>query len=396
MDKSKTIKATQMKSLPSRIFTVVNSYSLRMRLILGNMIVTLLAVAGLGYYVYYRAQQQNTYLTDQLNTSVMQQANDKLATTGSGEANELNDFLNSKAKDVTNLGAAAGRLLSREATLGNGAYWNAPQSLYRVPDGSWDSSAIDVAAASISSVFMPAKVDLTAPLIAELNTVKLLDFVAPAILKSNPDALALYFGGVSGDVLYYSNTNYSNVDFANQVPPDYNVTQSPWFVSASPVRDPSHQAVWSAPYQDPAHRGLVVTVSTPVYDAAGEFRGVAAMDVLLVQITEIISNIKIGQTGYSFLINQNQRLIAWKSRLNRDPAATAKPTFNCIFDGYKKCECRKERSRNRTNKRIAALHSLLPDTNSRIQSVNCRSSSGAFNSCNGRSRTDPRNPLKVL
>ena len=37
----------------------------------------------------------------------------------------------------------------------------------------------------------------------------------------------------------------------------------------------------------------------------------AAMDVSLAQVTQIISNTKIGQTGNAFLIDQNQRLIAW-------------------------------------------------------------------------------------
>ena len=264
-------KVIPMKNFFSKTPAIVNSFGLRTRLILGNIIVTFLAVAGLGYYIYYRAQQQDAYLTDQLNKSVLQQANDRLTTTGSGEANELNAFFASTAKDVTNLGTTTGGLLSQEASLDNGAYWNATQALYRLPNGSWDNSKSDSA-----SVFMPAKVELTAPLIMELNTLMQLDFVAPAMLKSNPDAIAVYFGGVSGDILYYP-----NIDFANQVPPNYDVTQSPWFVLASPAQDPSRQAVWSKPYQDPAHRGLVVTVSIPVYDTAGEFRGVAAMDVLL-------------------------------------------------------------------------------------------------------------------
>ena len=44
--------------------------SLRTRLVLGNIAITFLAVAGMGFYVTYRAQQSNTYLTTQLNESV--------------------------------------------------------------------------------------------------------------------------------------------------------------------------------------------------------------------------------------------------------------------------------------------------------------------------------------
>ena len=290
-----------MKSIPSKFSTTGSSLSLRARFVLCHMLITLLAVAGLGYYIYSRVQQQNAYLTDQLNKSILQQANDKLTTTGLAEANKLNDFFTYMDQDVNKLGVNTGILLSQEALNGNGTYWNASQALGRLPNGSWDNSK-----ANIASVFMPSKVELTAPLIAELNTLLHLDFVAPAILKSNPDAIAVYFGGVSGEVIYYP-----NIDLANQVPPDYDVTQRSWFISASPARDPSRQPVWSEPHQDPTHRGLVGTVSIPVYDAAGEFRGVAAMDVLLAKITQIISNTKIGQTGNAILIDQNQRLIAW-------------------------------------------------------------------------------------
>jgi GAF domain-containing protein/HAMP domain-containing protein len=272
------------------------------------MIVTFLAVAGLGYYVCYRIQQQNayltnqnTYVTDQLNKSDLQQASDKLIITGSAEANELDNFFTSADKDVNKFGVTTDILLSQEAPYGNGTYWDATQALGRLPNGNWDNSKSDIA-----SVFMPSKVELTAPLIAELNTLMHLNFVAPAILKSNPDDIAVYFGGASGEVIYYP-----NIDLASQVPPDFDVTQRPWYVSASPARDQSRQAVWSEPYQDSTHHGLMMTVSTPVYEASGEFRGVVAMDVSLAQITQIISNTKIGQTGNAFLIDQNQRLIAW-------------------------------------------------------------------------------------
>jgi hypothetical protein len=52
----------------------VRQLSLRARLILVNMLITFVAIAGLGYYIYYRAQQSNAYLTHQLDTSVLQGA----------------------------------------------------------------------------------------------------------------------------------------------------------------------------------------------------------------------------------------------------------------------------------------------------------------------------------
>ncbi len=289
-----------MKNFLPKPLSFVHSLNLQTRLILGNLIVTFIAVAGLGFYIYYRAQQDNAFLADQLNKSVLQHANDSIGATSSEEANKLDEVFSSAQTNITILGTTTYNLLDQETTLNEENYWDASKSLNRLPNGSWDNSRADVA-----SVFVPAKKDLTSTLVSELNAIKQLDFTAPAMLnKTNPYVVAVYFGGLKGETLYYP-----NIDLANVVPPDFDVTQRPWFVDASPAQDPTHQAVWTDPYLDAASNGLVVTISTPVYDVSGSFRGVVAMDLRLNRITQIVSNIKIGQTGYAFLVDKNDRLI---------------------------------------------------------------------------------------
>jgi GAF domain-containing protein/HAMP domain-containing protein len=141
--------------------------------------------------------------------------------------------------------------------------------------------------------------------VAELNTTKLIDFVAPSMLQQNPDIIAVYFGSTGGATLYYP-----NVDLANLVPADFDVTGRPWFVKAAPAQNPEAGVVWSDPYLDAAQNGLVITSSAPVFDSIGRFRGVAAMDIQLKKITDLVAQIKVGQTGYAFLIDANGRVIA--------------------------------------------------------------------------------------
>ncbi len=274
--------------------------SLRTRLILGNVIITFLAVTGLGYYVYYRAQEANTYLATQLAASVHQQAQTQLNAISTEQAAALDNFFATAAMNIAMVGTTTGNLVSQESSLNNGAYWDATNSLYRLPNGSWDNSKTDTA-----SVFLPAKNNLTPDLVSELNTVRQLDFTVPTILKSNPDVVAVYFGGLNGETIYYP-----NIDLASVVPPDFDVTQRPWFLNASPSQDPSRGAVWSDPYLDAASHGLIVTSSAPVYDSGGTFRGVVAMDFQLNKITDLVSGIHVGTTGYSFMIDKNHRLIA--------------------------------------------------------------------------------------
>jgi GAF domain-containing protein/HAMP domain-containing protein len=270
-------------------------------LIVANLIIIALAVTGLGYYVFYRSQQASGFLADQLQTSIRQQAESSLASTSDQQATAVNTFFADMRRDITDAGASASGLLSQQPGLSVGHYWDATTSLVRLANGSWDNFA----ASDPVSVFLPAKLELDAPLTLELNTLKHLDFIVPGKLTGNPDAVALYFGGVSGETLYYP-----NIDLAKIVPPDFDVTQRPWFLKASPEQDPARKAVWSDPYLDAALHGLVVTTSVPVYDASGTFRGVIAMDVQLGRITEIVSSIHSGQTGYAFLIDRDRRLIA--------------------------------------------------------------------------------------
>ena len=260
---------------------LLGSLSLRAKLILANMLIIVMAVVGTGYYVYTRVNQANTYLADQLDKNVLQQAQEKLNNTSTSQATELNNFFVLMGRDITTIGTTASNLLSQGITLNNPSYWDAPTALRRLSNGSWDNSKTE-----LSSVFIPAKLDLTPDLVEELNTIKLLDLTAPTILKQNPDTVAIYFGGKSGDTIYYP-----NIDLASVVPPDFDVTSRPWYVNASPAQNPGKNSVWSDPYLDAALHGLVVTTSVPVVDSRGNFRGVAAMDIQLNRISALVSNI---------------------------------------------------------------------------------------------------------
>jgi len=289
------------------------SFSLRTRLILSYVLITFIAIIGMGYYIYLRALQSNELVSKQLDASVLQQAEANLTLANAEQANNLNMFFNSISNEMTTVGTTAENLLSIEGALNNGSNWDASKSLSRITNGSWSNSNSDLA-----SVFIPAKQDLTNPLILELNSLKQLDTVAPAILKENSDISAIYFGGPSGETL-----NYPNNNLAYLVPPYFDVTQRPWFLDAAPAQNPDHKAVWSTPYLDSAKNGLIVTNSFPVYDSTGNFRGVIAMDVQLNRLSGIVSNIHIGATGYALLIDKDFRLIAMSPSGYKDLGITS-------------------------------------------------------------------------
>ncbi len=272
--------------------------SLRTRLILATTAITAVAIGVLGYYVYVRLQDSNAFLIGQLDANVRQQAQDTMSATGTERANSLNEFFASMRRDMAMLSDTATSLLTHQAT--STSVTLAPVTLSRLPNGSWDNPNREQAA-----VFIPARVAAVDDLLPEINTLRQLDMIVPQVEKADPDAVAIYFGGLKGETVYYP-----NIDLANIVPPEFDVTQRPWYVAASPKNNPQLSPVWSEPYLDAARHGLVVTTSAPVLDAIGKFRGVLAMDIQLNRISDLVTNIRIAQTGFAFVLDPEMHVIA--------------------------------------------------------------------------------------
>ncbi|MBI5354276.1 MAG: GAF domain-containing protein [Chloroflexi bacterium] len=275
-------------------------FKLRTKLTLGSMLITFIAIIGMGYYVYYRNQESNKFLTTQLEANVRKKAEDNLSTLSKEQSTLLNNFFVSARDSVSTLGTIESRMLSNESILNSGAYWDASTMLSRLPSGSWDNPNTEV-----SSIFIPANIDLSPELASKLNVLKQTELIIPSTLENNSDIIAIYFGGTSGETVYFP-----NIDLAAIVPPDFDVTGRPWFVEAAPDNNPLGKVVWAAPYQDAALNGLVITASVPVFDASKKLLGVSAMDIQLNRITKLVSNIHVGKTGYAFLIDKDLRLIA--------------------------------------------------------------------------------------
>jgi GAF domain-containing protein/HAMP domain-containing protein len=280
--------------------TFLGRLNLRGKLTAGNMAITFLAILIMGMYVYVRTRTANAALTTQLEQSISSKAEETLLSTSNEQAALLNNFFASMSSNTSIVGSTISDMFLSRAALGDGSYWNATESLSRLPSGNWDNPNTEVA-----SIFLPADMELTIALASKLNIIKYSELFIPSILADNPDIIAIYFGGVSRETVYYP-----NVDLAALVPPDFDVTGRPWYVNALPANNAEGNVVWSTPYQDAALNGLVITTSLPVYDSRNTLQGVAAMDIQLNQITSLVSNIQVGSTGYAILVDAENRLIA--------------------------------------------------------------------------------------
>jgi sigma-B regulation protein RsbU (phosphoserine phosphatase) len=72
---------------------------------------------------------------------------------------------------------------------------------------------------------------------------------------------------------------------------------------------------WSEPYRS-ASRGnaLMVSYSTPIFDAQDRFRGVATCDISLEWLADLLQSLPLGKGGYAFLLSRNGTYITHPDR----------------------------------------------------------------------------------
>ena len=280
----------------SRQFLFLN---LRTKIIAAILGTGAIALAILSTFALAQATQTANSLTARLDESVRDLAEEQLINTVNIEANKANEEFEDIAEEAIGLADIWISLRSQERSLIQSPYWDANESLVELEGGKYGNNTTDP-----SSVFVPAGTAIDDSLVIDLNISAYLDFSAPAVLKEHPSLLALYAIDTRGIIRYYPNNN-----LATLLPPDFDATKRPYFSISAPMFNPQRLVRWTIPYVDAAGGGLVVTVGSPVYEG-NQFIGVVAADMQLSAITERISFIKEGDTGYAFMIDDAGRILS--------------------------------------------------------------------------------------
>jgi len=302
--------------------------NIRTKIVAGILLTGVISLSVLSFFAFNRTGALTNTLSEQIKSSVNLLAEEQLINTVFSEANRANRDFDTAVSQVAGLASQLELLQEQKNTLGEGTYWNAGIRLTRYSDGQYYNSQY-----SASSVFVPSTAELTESVISELNVTAYLDFSAPFVLENNPQIKSVYFTNKQGIITYYPNEH-----LGEHIPHDYDGTAQPSYRVATPLFNESRVPRWSFPRQDPAGSGLIVSVSAPVY-FQDEFKGVMTADFQLERIAEQIRNIKIGATGYAFLIDSDGHIIAMPAQgyeffelqpevleINKEPQQT-------IFDG---------------------------------------------------------------
>ncbi|GMV34002.1 MAG: hypothetical protein AMXMBFR60_18310 [Chloroflexota bacterium] len=273
--------------------------NLRGKLTVGNMAITILVVLIMGAYVSLRIQEGNRKLILRVEENARARAEEDFFRKNGEQAKNLDAFFENM-RGNTLIAADSIQTILEDPKLEGDSYWDATTTLGRLPNGSWDNPNNEP-----SAIFIPAAIELGDPLVRKLNLLKHAELIFPSILEANPDIVAIYFGGELKETVYFPNINLADI-----VPPDFDVTSRGWYVSAIPENNIDLTVVWAAPYEDAAQNGLVITTSAPVVVPEAGFQGVVAMDVQINRVISLVANTPVGETGYAFLVDNNNRLIA--------------------------------------------------------------------------------------
>ncbi|MGE5465093.1 MAG: GAF domain-containing protein [Syntrophothermus sp.] len=276
--------------------------NIRNKITLGILITGGLALGIFTFFIARQTTQITNILSSRLENSVSQRAEEELGNTVNEQAVLANNSFRDVRDEVESLASTWTSLQKQKNTLGQGSYWDAKTKLFQLAKGQYGNSSEDV-----SSVFIPTNTQLDPNLLADVNTSAYLDFYAPGILETHPSLLAVYAIDSKGVTRYYP-----NIDLAKVVEPDFNATKRPYYEITSPLFNPKRQTRWTIPYIDATGGGLVMTIAAPIY-AGDQFSGVVAADMQLTEITQQVERLKIGQTGFAFMLDDAGRIISMPS-----------------------------------------------------------------------------------
>lgn len=208
--------------------------------------------------------------------------------------------------DASNVASYTKNIYENPSIFYNSTYWKFDDRVFK-KDGRYLNSESD-----ITTIHFPDFVVFDAKEKRNIELTANLDFIFPSILKSNQNTVAIYTIDKKGATRYFPNIILGNI-----APSDYDPREDVFYKPATPQENPDRKVVWSALYDDPAKRGLMITASAPIYTKNG-FEGVIGIDVLLNSIIKTITAYSPIEGSYAFLIDKEGSTIAFSDKAYED------------------------------------------------------------------------------
>ncbi len=267
--------------------------SLRLKFILLVILLTAILLASLSYLASSSIYGMGQSSQDISAGALKDQAGEYLRQVTQDNA-QKNDLILSGIQNVAeNFAGYATESFESPEIFVPGNYWDAEEHLFSGPEEQYLNSEEELA-----SAFSPNVSGMNDEVVRDHEVIAYLDFVVPHVQENSPDIVAIYLG-TERDVTRY----YPNINLGALVPPDFQVTQRPWYLSANVENNFERKVVWSPVYVDATGQGIMITAAAPVYINDDEFLGVVGIDVTLGAITLNMETAKLPGEGYFFLID---------------------------------------------------------------------------------------------
>lgn len=121
------------------------------------------------------------------------------------------------------------------------------------------------------------------------------------ILNTHPDYIELYLGTKYGGFVSSDDSS---------VPAGYNPTKRPWYADA--LKEPGKALIAKA-YLSTNGENVIAAVKS-YKDNTGEVLYIGGIDISLKRLTEIINNLKIGETGFLILTENDGKVLAYPGK----------------------------------------------------------------------------------
>ena len=278
-------------------------FSLQVKIAVGTLVAGAITVSVLVVFGLNRSSLITTNLLNQYKSSTIENIQRQTLSSVDNTAIQTNGLFAQLVNDINVMTSYRANLEAQKEALGQGTYWNASTQLVQLPGGQYDNSNSDP-----RSVVVPSTVNMDEALLADLNTTAYFDFYALDYLKNRPEVMSFSFISKDGSTTYYP-----NIDLAHKLPPNFDPRTQPCYTVSEPANDTMRRPNWVSAYQDPAGQGTIITLSSPVY-LDNEFIGVMCINIQPQQFLAGIADIKIGETGYVFLVDEVGRILAMPAK----------------------------------------------------------------------------------
>lgn len=150
---------------------------------------------------------------------------------------------------------------------------------------------------------------------AQMNTTEYSDLLTRYVgLTDETYGMGVFYdyNAYKPDIKYFGPYSYrenSNISYAEALfsTDEYDYPNQEWYLVG---KNAGGEIAWSPPFKDDALGISMVTAASAFYDSGKNFKGVITGDIDLSSLQKMISEIKVGETGRAFLVDQTGLYIA--------------------------------------------------------------------------------------